>query len=134
MSDQPKSTSRPDDLPDSAVFRETFLAHFDPGEAAALRRAGEVLFDRVLEGEPYDAEERGFSQELRAAGLELAHLVESFREIGQRRHHGATDDLAHARCRQAEVWAEEVLRIMCDVLTAVGPAPANAARESEEPS
>lgn len=128
MSDQSKSI-HPDDLPDSAVFRETFLAHFDPEEAAALRRAGEVLFDRVLEGEPYDSGELGFSQELRAAGLELSHLVESFREIGQCRHHGATDDLAHAHCRQADVWAEEVLRVMGDVLATVGPVPASRGEE-----
>lgn len=129
MSDQWKSTSRPDHLPDSAVFRETFLAHFDPGEAAALRRAGEVLFDRVLEGEPYASGERGFSQELRAAGLELAHLVEYFREIGQCRHHEATDDLSHAQCRQADVWAEDLLRVMGDVLTTVGPVPASEGEE-----
>ena len=129
MSDQSKSTFQPDDLPDSAVFRETFLAHFDPDEAAALRRAGELLFDRVLEGKPYESGERGFAQELRAAGLELAHLVESFRGIGQCRHHGATDDLAHAHCRQADVWAEEVLRLMGDVLSTVGPVPVSAGED-----
>lgn len=120
MSDARQSTPGPPDLPESPVFRETFLAHFPPADASLLRAAGTALANAVLEGTPYATDEPAPTQELRAAGLDLAHLVQYLQDLGTVRHHSAVTDREHDLSRRAELWAATLLQPLVEILSTVG--------------
>lgn len=98
-------TVDPKDWEDHAVFRETFLLYLTRAEYnAALRQAGVVLFDLVLEAsrallpEPPGGRLRA---DLLAAAGDLRHLQGFLGMLGDEQHDPETDPEGAALSRRA---------------------------------
>ncbi len=84
----------PDAWEDFPAFRETFLMYVTPpGYAAAIRKAGEMLYSLLLES---PAEWPGWAEsstrtEMRAAAADLRHLQGFLASVGREREVSSLD-------------------------------------------
>jgi hypothetical protein len=96
---------------DFAVFRETFLMYLTPpGYAAALRKAGEMLFTMILENyDPWPGwPESSTRTELRSAVADLRHLEGFFQSVG--REHSVSS-LARSDERLSRFAARQAIEV-----------------------
>lgn len=122
LSDRP--SPEPPHSEDWLVFRESFLAYFEPEARATLRAAGDAIYTRVISGDMPREREPWTHARLRALALDLRFAVQLLTELADEPNQTSFADPEETRLqRECPLWAQAISELVLAVDSAIGPAP-----------
>lgn len=127
----PSRPARPPAVPpphseDWLVFRESFLAYFEPEARATLRAAGDILYTRIISGDMPRERESWTHTRLRALVRDLQFAAQLLTEIADEPNQSEFNDPDELRLQQeCPLWAQAATEIVLAIEAAVGAPPAS---------
>ncbi len=108
---------------DWLVFRESFLAYFEPVARATLRAAGDALYTRLISGDMPRESEPWTHARLRAVALDLRFLAQLLTELADEPDQSDFSDPEEVRLqRECPLWTQAAREIVLAIQEALGPA------------